>query len=507
MYGLSSVVRTQVKGYILALAIVVAILLKIPSLAEPVWNMDESIYLSIGNAVNNGEKLYTDIFDNKPPLIYLLAAISGGSFQAYRYFFFLYSLLTVFVFYKFSKRYFETSNFPLLISVLVFVFLVATPILEGNTGNAELLFILPIILGLYVVFFHDAYWKFNTALFVSGLLFGLAGLIKVPALIDSLVIFAYLFSSQVDRKIAHLLVFTGGLLLPFLISAFATIMNGTFQNFVDSTLLNNFTYVSAYKVASSIGFDHLWFRFLAACLSLGILIWYSAYLNKRSFLISALIITNMAAISLSSRPYTHYLLQGVVALSVLTGLLFSMKLPQRVLACSHLLFFASFYVHFSFFRQPVKDYYANYMQHIMGKKSYDAYASWFSPSVIDNYNIAQLIHTNDTNPTNKDIFVLSDNPSLYPVLGKAPITKYFVWYHIKEQNALEDTFAQVSEKSPKLIVVETRLGEYPVLQKYVNANYKLIYRSSVNQVYELKELASEKNWPPLEKGGPMNQKF
>ena len=61
----------------LSVVIFLIIILRVPSIFEPYWYGDEGIYLTIGNALAQGETLYRDIHDNKPPFIYLLALRAG----------------------------------------------------------------------------------------------------------------------------------------------------------------------------------------------------------------------------------------------------------------------------------------------------------------------------------------------------------------------------------------------------------------------------------------------
>ena len=62
----------------LLLIIGLLVLLRLPSLFEPAWYGDENIYLTIGQGIRKGMVLYRDItdFPNKPPLIYLFAALT-----------------------------------------------------------------------------------------------------------------------------------------------------------------------------------------------------------------------------------------------------------------------------------------------------------------------------------------------------------------------------------------------------------------------------------------------
>ena len=51
-------------------------LLRVPSLFEPLWYIDEAIYMVVGQEINRGSLLYSQVFDHKTPGIYFLAAWS-----------------------------------------------------------------------------------------------------------------------------------------------------------------------------------------------------------------------------------------------------------------------------------------------------------------------------------------------------------------------------------------------------------------------------------------------
>ncbi len=59
------------------------VLLRIPNFFEPYWYGDEAIYLTVGNALNHGGKLYTTIIDHKTPLIYHLPEYPTNFTSAY----------------------------------------------------------------------------------------------------------------------------------------------------------------------------------------------------------------------------------------------------------------------------------------------------------------------------------------------------------------------------------------------------------------------------------------
>ena len=95
--------------------------LRLPSLFEPYWYGDEGIYLTIGQGLRQGLVLYRDIYDNKPPLIYLLAALSGSLFW-FRFILLVWSMMTVAFFSKLAKTFFskneKLSFLPIIPSII-----------------------------------------------------------------------------------------------------------------------------------------------------------------------------------------------------------------------------------------------------------------------------------------------------------------------------------------------------------------------------------------------------
>ena len=86
---------------------VVFFLLRFPSLFEPYWYGDEGIYQVIGMVLRSGGLLYADIYDNKPPLLYVLYGIFNGDQFATRVVSLITGLLTVWVFFALAKKLFK----------------------------------------------------------------------------------------------------------------------------------------------------------------------------------------------------------------------------------------------------------------------------------------------------------------------------------------------------------------------------------------------------------------
>src|ERR1051326_55110 len=74
-------------------------LLRLPSLFEPYWYGDEGIYQVIGSALRNGRQLYSGIWDNKPPVLYLIYALFNGDQAGVRFFSLFFGIASVCIFF------------------------------------------------------------------------------------------------------------------------------------------------------------------------------------------------------------------------------------------------------------------------------------------------------------------------------------------------------------------------------------------------------------------------
>ena len=87
----------------LGLTLILFYLLRLPSLIEPYWYGDEAIYLTLGEGIRHNLVLYRDIFDHKPPLIYLIAA-AAGSLYWFKLILLVWSIGTIALFWKLARE-------------------------------------------------------------------------------------------------------------------------------------------------------------------------------------------------------------------------------------------------------------------------------------------------------------------------------------------------------------------------------------------------------------------
>jgi hypothetical protein len=186
---------------LILLLLCLTVFLRLPSLFEPAWYGDENIYLSIGQSVASGARLYQDITDypNKPPMIYLLAAVTG-SVPAFRFILLVWQIFGTLAFFLLISRLIESKTARVL-ATLAYIFLTSTPVLEGNVANAEIFFIVPVMFAAWLIFTHATRPRTRkTLLLVTGLAMGFAFLFKIHVLLD---IFAFSLYLVFDRFIFH----------------------------------------------------------------------------------------------------------------------------------------------------------------------------------------------------------------------------------------------------------------------------------------------------------------
>jgi 4-amino-4-deoxy-L-arabinose transferase-like glycosyltransferase len=83
---------------------IIFFLLRLPSIVEPYWYGDEGIYEVIGQGLRSGRLLYTQLWDNKPPVLYLIYALFDGNQSSVRLTSLIIGLFTVIAFFYLAKR-------------------------------------------------------------------------------------------------------------------------------------------------------------------------------------------------------------------------------------------------------------------------------------------------------------------------------------------------------------------------------------------------------------------
>ncbi|MEN9407245.1 MAG: hypothetical protein RLZZ455_461, partial [Candidatus Parcubacteria bacterium] len=333
---------TTTESRSLGIILLVFSLLRLPSLFEPLWYGDEGIYQVLGRAVLHGATLYQGIWDNKPPFLYLTYALVNADQFAIRLLSFLAGILSVYGFYLLTKRLFTSHNARTL-STALFAILFSIPATEANIANAENFLIVFVIFAGLCVFEateQKEIKKQKSLFFIAGLLIGVAFLFKTVAILDlsAFLLFAACVSLQKNRLFLHtqtknlsnfLRPLLGGFILPFLLTCIAFLITGSLSSFLSATFTENYSYVG-YKNFFLIPQGLLIAKLLLLLLFIVYLFRNRVSFSSRSLFILFWFSFSILNVFFSQRAYTHYLLVGIAAFSLLVGLTMSEK-KQRLL--------------------------------------------------------------------------------------------------------------------------------------------------------------------------------
>lgn len=429
--------------------------LRLSSLFEPYWYGDEGIYLTIGQAIRKGVVPYLQIHDNKPPLLYYLAAL-GQTVFGFRLILLLMMAVTIFVFYKLVKLILK-DGFHAKIAVVLFIILTSIPLLEGNIANSEIFMLLPTIAGIYFIFKG----KTNLNYFWAGLLLGIAFTLKMPVIIELIFIGIWIIVSKFKKEkirniFENLVMVAGGFWLPISIWMIYFWSKGAISEFFFASLWNNFGYLSSWQTGTHSGSateGGLLTRFLILSVYWLII----AFLYKKKYIEKNVSFVFMWAGAtffgslLSTRPYPHYLIQVLPTLCLIVPIIVWNKSGfGKTLGLLWFLVLGLAIVNYKFYFYRTISYYNNFYSYALGRKSDGDYRAFFGKRVNEIYKIAEYIKQNTKN--DEKIFVWGDEPDIYALSDRLPAGRYTVAYHVIDFDKSDETITKIKAELPTVVV-------------------------------------------------------
>jgi hypothetical protein len=457
------------------LLILVAIILRLPNLFEPYWYGDEAIYLTFGEAIRQGRVPYLEIFDHKPPAIYILAALAGSLFW-FKFILLVWHAITIVLFWKLAQKIFGKPK-PTFLSSILFTILTTIPLLEGNIVNSEILLIGPTVAAFLILF---ELTKFNLKkTFGAGLLFSCATLLKVPAIFDfgALVAFYFITSQSIKDvwQATKKLIFVGiGLVTPIFLTVLWFWSKGALLQYINVTLMQNFTYISLWGQPKSSGIElGLPTRAIVLAIILGTIFIFRKHFDKKLLFASCWFCFSLFAALLAGRPYPHYLIQVVPSLSLLIAMVIYGTKIQRLLPVPLFLLFGIALVLYKFYYYPTFSYYQNFLEFIAGKKTKWEYLAHFDNRTPGIYKIAQ--HLQAVTTKNDKIFIWGTAPEIYALSRRLPVGRFITSFHIKDFNGKPETMLALENNKPKYILVtKSEKDNFPEFFSFLHKNYILL---------------------------------
>lgn len=458
----------------LILLTLLCLFLFLPSLFEPISYGDECIYLTMGQGLRKGLTFYRDIHDNKPPLLYVLAALSFGNLSVFRTFNILGNLFHLAILYSLIKKL-TKNKLSSLVGGLVFI--ISYLFLEGRTANGEMFMMIPASLAIYLIFKNQDQERFLAGL-RTGFLFAIGFLFKIPLAFDFLAIMVALYILPINNlnlkeiwrniKSPGLIGNLTGFFTPILASIFYYAVKGGLVPYVRSALFQNIGYLSSWQGSNT----SLIIRFLLL-ISVSLMIFiFRTKVSKRLSFFSLWFIFALFGALLSGRPYPHYLIEIVPALAILIALAVNQKkVANTTFALSAVVLVIASHQYFKFWRYPIVPYYQNFFRLISRKITAKEYVkNYWGEKTLNDYQLAGFIkeHTDK-----KDrIFLWGDGACTYAISNRLPAGRYTVNYHIFDFDGYSETLKAIENNKPKIIV---KLAEenktWPELDQLIQKDY------------------------------------
>ncbi len=468
-------------------ALIIFIILRLPSLFEPHWYGDEGVYAAVAYALEHGRTLYTQIWDNKPPAIYWLYTVadSGNRLLFVRTLNLFAGALSIVLIYQLAKIL-KLKKSALMITMGTAIFLLGTPIIEGNIGNAENFF-LPLVLAGFILSLRQT----RLPAFIAGILMGMAFLFKFHPLFDTIAIVIFLILTPWDdlkEKSIHLMSFFIGLIAPILLVATIFLISHNLTAAMQAIFADNLSYATIYNnthISSTLKFS------LSALAGLTLTYLYlRKMLSAPTFFISLLLIFETLGAFLSSRPYRHYLLQTVPAISLYAGFLYSFINSKKAsidkifillltLSTALILLFVFNQGEGTIVNTNPIPYYKKFISFAQDKNR--TYFLNDADEKISDISLALQRFNTDS------VYFYSNNAWLYDQLNIAPPARFVVVYH---QQLVEEGEAKLAldlqNSSPQIIAVDRQELISVSVEKLLNNNYELMYEDEFFDYFQKK---------------------
>lgn len=243
---LPSTITNQLVFILAALAFVCALYARIMLLQIP-FERDEGGFAYIGRQLWQGNLLYTQLPDSKPPLLYLIYALFVGlpfePVPAVHSGAFVFHLAAVAILWKWASAHMATPwNFLLTASFSLYC--VSWQVV-GFAAHATQILLVPALAGCCLLWQNKKEFFLQTAL--AGLLFGLAFCIKQQAFFLPAGGVILIVSAFKNQRLKHSLTLLVSSAFPFLCCMVCFTFNGRFSDFWEN--------VFAEPAAQAIGFQ------------------------------------------------------------------------------------------------------------------------------------------------------------------------------------------------------------------------------------------------------------
>lgn len=474
------------------LLLILVTILRLPTFFTPHYYGDEEIYFVMGRAWRDGVPLYQEMFDHKPPLIYVLAGVAQNVFW-FRAFLYISMALHTIVFWKIARLFFGQTAKATYASSLLFVGLTSLPLLEGNIANAELFMMLPVSVSLLLLWREPVHTRAYLRVFLAGVIAGLGWLFKIPVVMDVAAMALYLFVFRPKTFVESLkglfsrplIIYAFGFVLPLASTFVYYYLKGSGSSYLDTVLTMNLGYVSSWST-SSFSFNPLKSGLVVRG---GILLTFTVLLyllrkrlDKRLVLASLWFAFSFFGALLSGRPYPHYLQEPSIPFALLVPLVFRVQGLASWAVIAYLsLWGVITNKQIKFWGYPSWPLYDNFAKYMVGKMDKKTYFETFD-GVERNYQLAKFL--NERMGAEDQLFVWSSDAAVYNLTDKLPSGgKYIVNFHIHDLKKYDYVMANLELSKPKYIVVYPEYTDFSAFEQLLQDKYLEVAEFGEIKVY------------------------
>jgi hypothetical protein len=482
----------------------VIIIARLPSFWDKWWYGDENIYLAVGRGVSQGQLLYTDVWDNKPPGILFLYSLIYRVFETnivgYRLVNLIFNLISFWALWIIARKVFKWGRVQINICCIVFGFLLSFG-WEMSLLNGEVVFMPLVLLGVLGLFSIKSAQRPMVNYNLTGLSFALAAFTKAHAAFELICILGIWSVLQIDNfnigvikndvlnYFKKVLPFVSGLiglmLLPYLLSVIYYSFIGKLSDFYFGVVGFSNGYLSTFKpivFGIELGFiANLRWRLLLLVSGLAVL----SYMKVRKLLttetyiaISWLLVVVFCAL-ISDRNYPHYLIQVFAPLALVVTMLVKYLFEQKNSLSNKIVFSMLFIVSLNgftttFANNSIIPFYnplngVKFVQYLTKNITLEDFQRSNNSSNYDREKIVLPLIEKYSKPDDK-IFLVLNGAELYPLSKRLSSYEQITDFQFNE--TVDKAFGKISKA--KLIVTYAKSPIFNEILPFIRDNYSYV---------------------------------
>ena len=483
---------------ILVFALALVFILRIPSLFEPFWYGDEGIFAAVGHGMNKGQMLYSQTWDNKPPMIYiyysLIFRLFGESMFWLRLVTAVWVTLTPLVVFDIVRRLWSDRRG--ILAVLVFGILASLPVIEGNLALTEILMLLPTSIAFWLILLKNkGLFKNFDDVFVyltAGALLCIAFLFKQMAVFDAVAAGIIVLTMQ-EKPIKRATSLVVGFLGVFIVVGSYFLLRGTLGDFIFAAYTYYFIYLSE---GPGLPKYFIVFKILPAAIATGF-VFYQFFKHRKITLTLAMLMWICFALLgsiFSGRPYGHYLVQMILPITLfLVSLTRWQKMKIFDLSVSLIILASGLYVlnkafGLNNFQGDVlrTSYYRNFIDFALGEKNYRQYSDSFDHNAYKLKSVSEYLIAKGS--ADQYIYIWGDYSWAYVLSDAKESSRYITSFHVRGlPNGADEVINSLTKNKPKFIVkTPNAIGDFTELDEFIDKyNYRLINTVEGSEIFAI----------------------